>query len=118
MSGKDFVDRINLLFSQTGGRKSDFYEACGIASNSMTNWAARDTIPSADTALKIAKYLNTSVEYLVTGKAPDNIPKEILDTAYEIYALPEVYKTLLFEMLKTLKADVFERAQERQQDIG
>lgn len=118
MSGKEFVDRINQLFSKTGGRKSDFYEACGFASNSLTNWAARNTIPSADVALKIAKYLNTSVEYLVTGEAPDSVPEDIIELAYEIYALPDVYQKIIFDTVNTLKADATEREKERQRDIG
>lgn len=117
MSGQEFVDRINQLFPK-GARKSDFCHECGIQANSLSLWASRNTIPSADVALKIAKYLNTSVEYLVTGEAPDSVPENILDLAYEIYALPDVYRKIVFDTVKTLKADATEREKERQRNIG
>ena len=40
----------------------------GIAPNSFVYWKKRGTIPQADVAVAIAAALNTTVEYLVTGK--------------------------------------------------
>ena len=37
-------------------------------SSTTHSWIMRDTIPSADVALKVAKFLNASVEYLIDGK--------------------------------------------------
>ena len=37
---------------------------------------SRASMPPADTAVKIAKVLGISVEYLVTGKNPDSLSKE------------------------------------------
>ena len=34
----------------------------------MQSWITKDRLPDAEQALKIAKQLNTSIEYLVTGK--------------------------------------------------
>lgn len=36
--------------------------------NTLQSWINRDRLPDAEQAVKIAKYLNTSVEKLVTGK--------------------------------------------------
>ena len=80
MSGKEFVDRINLLFSQRIGKpKADLYESCRIPKNSLTNWSQRNTIPGADIALRIANYLNTSVEFLLTGSdSHQRLPPEMV----------------------------------------
>ena len=67
MSGQDFVSRINQVFSRLGKPKSDFYESCGVPTNCLSNWGKRGTIPSADIAVRIAQYLGTTVEWLVTG---------------------------------------------------
>ncbi|MDD7698387.1 MAG: helix-turn-helix domain-containing protein [Treponema sp.] len=34
----------------------------------MQSWITKDRLPDAEQALKIAKQLNTSIEYLITGK--------------------------------------------------
>lgn len=105
-SGKDFVDRINELFSQRISRpKADFYESCDIPKNSLSNWSKRNTIPGADIAIRIAKYLNTTVEYLVTGEE-EKIPRNILDTAYEINALPTPLQNIVLATLESCKAQL------------
>ena len=42
--------------------------AVGISYNTLQSWITKDRLPDAEQALKIAKELNTNVEYLVTGK--------------------------------------------------
>lgn len=40
----------------------------GISYNTLQSWITKDRLPDAAQALKIAKELNTSIEYLITGK--------------------------------------------------
>lgn len=40
----------------------------GISYNTLQSWITKDRLPDAEQALKIAKELHTSIEYLVTGK--------------------------------------------------
>ena len=40
----------------------------GISYNTLQSWITKDRLPDAKQALKIAKELNTSIEYLITGK--------------------------------------------------
>lgn len=64
----DFVDRIDNLLAQQKKKRNNLYEVVKeINSHSMYDWARRNTVPSADIAVKIAEFLNTSVEYLITG---------------------------------------------------
>lgn len=55
------LERKNLTQKQL----ADFLET---KSSTIHSWIMRDTIPSADVALKVAKFLNVSVEYLIDGK--------------------------------------------------
>lgn len=74
----EFTDRIDDLLLRINEKRSHLAEKIGIANQSFTDWKKRGTIPSADIALKIAKYFNVSVEYLLTGKDTDGIsPEEI-----------------------------------------
>lgn len=71
MDGISFVERINELLKLKGKSKAEFYKDLNLANNSITAWGVKNQIPSADTALKIAQYLHTSVEYLLTGIESD-----------------------------------------------
>ena len=67
----DFVDRIDELLSHQKKNRNALYEDLNLSKNLIAQWKQRGTIPSADTALKIAQYLHTSVEYLLTGTESD-----------------------------------------------
>ena len=63
----DFVNRIDELLAKQNKNRNDIYNDLNIAKNLIGQWKQRNTIPAADIALKIAQYLNTTVEYLVNG---------------------------------------------------
>ena len=78
MNDNDFVQRIDTLLKSQKKNRNDLYNDLNIPKNLIGQWKQRGTIPSADIACKIADYLNTSVEYLVTG-----IEKDIFKSKYE-----------------------------------
>ena len=43
-----------------------------VSYNTFQSWITKDRLPNAEQAVKIAMALNTSVEYLVTGKHTQN----------------------------------------------
>ncbi len=49
--------------------QKDLAAAVGISYNTLQSWINRDRLPNAEQAVKIAEALNTSVEFLVTGKS-------------------------------------------------
>lgn len=80
MNMNDFVDRIDFLLKQKKLSRVNLNADCGLPKNLIAQWKQRGTIPSADIAVKIANYLNTSVEYLVTGSEPGiktKIPEDL-----------------------------------------
>lgn len=58
-----------------------------ISSNGISTWKATGSYPRADVAVKIAKVLGVSVEYLVAGKIPNVEYEDAL--AYDVSRLPE-----------------------------
>ena len=65
----NFFSRIDELLSKKGITQKALAENLGLSSSQIyANWKKRNSIPSADIAVKIADFLRTSVEYLVTGK--------------------------------------------------
>lgn len=67
-----FVGRIDALLKTKKKNRNDIYNDLSISKNLIGQWKQKGTIPSADTACKIADYLNTSVEFLVTGIEKDS----------------------------------------------
>ena len=43
---------------------------CGFSNVTLSDWKNKGNMPKADKLVKIARYLGTSVEYLVTGEDP------------------------------------------------
>lgn len=66
-----FFSRVDTLLSKNNLSQSGLCRAIGITPQSYTNFKARNTFP-LESAVKVAGYLNTSVEFLVSGKEPVN----------------------------------------------
>ena len=65
-----FFDRISMLLAIKNLTQKEMVEKTGISSEAVfSNWKRRDSMPSAEIVVKIAKYLNTTVEYLVEGSS-------------------------------------------------
>ncbi len=79
----------------------------GIIKGTLDNYlGVRSSIPPADIAVKIAKALNVSVEYLVTGensmtKVPDT-PIDFIRIERDLKKLPKQVAESVGEMIHTL----------------
>ncbi|MCR5494824.1 MAG: helix-turn-helix domain containing protein [Treponema sp.] len=77
-------------------------EDIGIDTSIMTAWKKRGTIPAADICLKIAEYLGTSVEYLVTGKEKDLSSVDLTQEEEEVLDVWENLNDFQKNTIKTL----------------
>jgi transcriptional regulator with XRE-family HTH domain len=68
MTGSEFVNRIDIELKRQGKKRPELAKFLNISTQSFVDWNKRGNLPSANIALKIAQFLNTSVEYLITGK--------------------------------------------------
>ena len=66
-----FAENLENELELQNKRKADIVKNCGIADSTVRSWWAKDAIPSADVALKVARFLNVSVEYLIDGVEKD-----------------------------------------------
>ncbi len=66
--GNDFWDRVLYLLSQQKLKQSDLARAIKKKTGWLSASKERKSIPQADTACAIAKVLDTTVEFLVTGE--------------------------------------------------
>ena len=110
-NGIIITDRIDILLSSQKRTRNDLYSSLGIASNSLPTWKARGTIPAADIALKIADYLNVSIEFLLYGIEKDysNTERDLISRFRELSAVQQeavigVIQTFENQNLKNTKA--------------
>lgn len=73
----NFWDRVNNLLDTKGITKKELAERANIDPSTISKGSKESRMPAADTAVFIAQFLDTSVEYLVTGK--NSIKQEIND---------------------------------------
>lgn len=64
----EMLHRIELLISEHGWTKAEFYERSGITSAQFSQWNTGTTKPKITSIGKIANALNVSPEYLIYGK--------------------------------------------------
>ncbi|MCR5236428.1 MAG: helix-turn-helix domain-containing protein [Lachnospiraceae bacterium] len=76
-------ERFAELLNERGKRPSDLTEATGISSTVFSEWKSGKSQPKVDKLVKIARYLGTSVEYLVTGEDPAQLPQVVLSSDEE-----------------------------------
>lgn len=67
----DFWKNVKEELDYNLKTQKELASAIGISYNTLQSWITKDRLPDAERALKIAKQLNTSVEYLVTGKTEE-----------------------------------------------
>ena len=67
----DFWKNVKEELDYNLKTQKELASAIGISYNTLQSWITKDRLPDAEQALKIAKQLNTSVEYLVTSKAAE-----------------------------------------------
>lgn len=60
-----FIENLYYLLECNGISKTQFLMELHLGKNTISNWTNHDTIPNGKTLIKIADYLNISLDYLV-----------------------------------------------------
>lgn len=79
-----FGERIIEELEFQGKTKAELARFLNTKQSTIQGWLEKGSMPAVDTALKIAKFLNTTVEYLVTGENPTH-RKQSSPPALEVY---------------------------------
>jgi transcriptional regulator with XRE-family HTH domain len=76
-----------------------------VKQSTLSTWRSKKKFPRADMAVKIAKALNTSVEYLVTGEGQEHPVYTPWTTAVaqKVEQLNEAGKKIVFDVAKGLE---------------
>ncbi len=63
-----FLQNVDQILKQKEKRRTWLSKQTVIALSTINSWFSKDILPKIDDALKVAQTLNTSLDYLVTGK--------------------------------------------------
>jgi transcriptional regulator with XRE-family HTH domain len=103
-NGRDIVKRLDTLLINKKEKRKAVCDYAGISTQTITDWTKRGSIPAADTLYKIAKYLGTSVEYLLTEK--DGLSEDERDLLVAFSLLDESGKKAAIAAVRGM-ADAF-----------
>ena len=109
-----FWDNVAFELDCLGMTNKALAEKVGITASNIGKGVRLGSSPSADTAVKIAKILGVSVEYLVTGTTPPSRQKEMdfhalrnyhkyAKTIEDLDALPTHEREPIIEMISKMK---------------
>jgi transcriptional regulator with XRE-family HTH domain len=76
-----------MRFKKLAGKDLPVIIQTGISQSTLSTWRKEGTYPRADDAVRIARALNTSVEYLVTGS--DSVQSPYSQQSLEIADLAD-----------------------------
>jgi len=97
-----FAKNLKRELAYSGMLKKELADLSGVHKRAIDTYVrTNSSMPPADTAVKIAKALGVTVEYLVTGEEP-SIPKEVSKLTRSILNLEKRDKTLITSLLKTM----------------
>lgn len=71
-----FAERLERLIKEKKLTQIAVADSVGIRRPTISDWKKNGSYPTADVAVKIAKLLNVSVEYLVTGEDTNPLAQE------------------------------------------
>ena len=88
-----FWDNFYSLCVQRGTKPNPVAKEIGISSGIVTKWKSTGTLPNGETLIKIADYLDCSVDYLLgrTGEVKTEKNSQI-ETSDKIALLVDAYK--------------------------
>lgn len=95
----ELVDRINNLLDTKGLSKNKLITDCELSPNCFTKWK-QGTYPNSTTLYNVSRYLNVSMEYLLTGETPVDV--NALELVQNYNKLSERDKKIIDSQIKLL----------------
>ncbi|MDE6833857.1 MAG: helix-turn-helix domain-containing protein [Ruminococcus sp.] len=71
----NFYERLRGICKENGTSVTNMLSRLGIATGSTGNWK-RGSLPNGDILIKIADYLNTSIDYILLGEYRSDLTKD------------------------------------------
>lgn len=90
----ELLDRVKLLIDEKGMTVAELERRAELGNGTLRNWGK--SFPSVDKVQRVAKVLNTSIDYLITGE--ENSKKySVLER--EFISLTDAQKNIIFNII-------------------
>lgn len=73
-----FMSNVISELKYQGKTQTELANHLGLKKGAITAWIARDSVPAADVAQKVADYLNVPLRYLLTGEGKEKPESPLL----------------------------------------
>lgn len=97
-----FWDRIKTILTEKNLTESELSKRAGVTQASVNGWKTKGAIPRADIAYKVADFLGTTVEYLVTGSKPESMTIQENKALLQLQSLTDVNQNAVFTLIDAL----------------
>lgn len=95
-SASSILERIESLVSLKELRTD-----LGFAQSTIATWKHRNALPRSDDLYKIAKHLNVSMEWLLTGEEDSNaLPGDVQKAVSYLVSVPEEERGAIIAVIK------------------
>ena len=74
-----FWQNVKILLKNNNLTQKKLAEICNISFGTLQGWITKLIVPDVFSSVKIAKALNTTVEFLVTGIEPEITKQDVLN---------------------------------------
>lgn len=101
----EIYERYCKRRDELGFRDADVAKGTGITKSTFSEWKKGGSQPNADKLLKISGFLNTTVEYLMTGAQP-SLPERLLKNPRVLELSKELLKNPALLELAFLEKDL------------
>ncbi|MCQ2081681.1 MAG: helix-turn-helix domain-containing protein [Lachnospiraceae bacterium] len=90
---ESYFVRLKRLLKDQGKSVSALLKAADLPETQYHSLVRYDNYPRADMAVKIAQFLDTSVEYMVTGRGKEPFPPDIMVQVRQLLKLDKTRRT-------------------------
>lgn len=119
-----FIERLEETLKEKGISIRKFTSDLQIREGNIYYWKKNGNLPQSDVGLKIAEYLNVSLNWLITGEgfkfvSPAEVPEEIFYLRKFELDLFKMYEELTPEqkqVIKTMIKALYNEAKEKEED--
>lgn len=117
-----FWDNFINICNERGLKPTPVIKAAGLASSSIARWQG-GAAPNGDSLINLAKYLNCSIDYLLTGSEfsksdEKKVTHDELKMLEMFRYLPETSQEFIFDSIKTAYEKEIQRKEASSQSLA
>lgn len=118
LDASEFWQAVKDNITNAGFTQAEVCRRCGFNEGSFKNRISKKGFPTIDEVFLMAELLDVSIDEL-TGRNVPEVPKDVLNYAYELNALPPAFQNIVKATIESCKSQLSIQMQaESISDVG